>query len=158
MMVDHPARLEDYALIGDCKTAAIVSRDGSIDWWCIPRFDSPACFAALLGRRDHGHWQIAPVGGVTRVARRYRDGSLVLETEFHTAEGTVRLIDCMPITEGRTDLVRIVERVRGAVRVEVEIIIRFGYGIVVPWVRREGHTLIATGGPDTLELRTPVEL
>ena len=152
------APIEDYALIGNTRTAALVSRDGSIDWWCVPRFDSPACFAALLGTPAHGRWRIAPAGAVRRVARRYRAHTLVLETELHTAGGTVRIIDCMPLREGRTDIVRIAEGVSGAVRMNLELVIRFGYGAVVPWVRHEGHTLVATGGPDTLELRTPVEL
>jgi len=152
------ARIEYYALIGNTRTAALVSSGGSIDWWCIPRFDSPACFAALLGTREHGRWRIAPRSAVRRVVRRYRPQTLVLETELHTADGTVRLIDCMPMREGRTDIVRIVEGVRGTVPMTQELIIRFGYGVVVPWVQREGHALRATGGPDTLELRTPVEL
>jgi GH15 family glucan-1,4-alpha-glucosidase len=151
-------RIEDYALIGNTRTAALVSRHGSIDWWCSPRFDSPACFAALLGGPQNGRWLIAPRGTVTRVARRYRPNALVLETEMHTREGAVRLIDCMALRNGRTDIVRILEGVRGSVAMSVELVIRFGYGAVVPWVRRAGHTLIATGGPDTLELRTPVEL
>jgi len=152
------ARIEDYALIGNTRTAALVSSEGSIDWWCVPRFDSPACFAALLGTRDHGRWRIAPRAPVHRTVRRYRPETLVLETEMHTADGTVRLIDCMPIGNGRTDIVRIVEGVRGSVPMTQELVVRFGYGVVVPWVRREGHTLMATGGPDTLELRTPIEL
>ncbi len=152
------ARIEDYALIGDTRSAALVSRYGSIDWWCVPRFDSPACFAALIGEPKHGHWHIGPRGAVTRIARRYRHDTLVVETEMHTATGTVRLIDCMAMSGERTDIVRIVEGVRGTVSMGVELTIRFGYGSVVPWVRRVGHTLTATGGPDTLELRTPVEL
>ena len=152
------AHIEDYALIGNTRSAALVSRDGSIDWWCVPRFDSPACFAALLGTPAHGRWRIGPAGAVRRVARRYRPRTLVLETELHTAGGAVRIIDCMPLRDSRTDMVRIVEGVSGTVRMNLELVIRFGYGVVVPWVRREGHTLVATGGPDTLELRTPVEL
>src|SRR5581483_7606562 len=143
---------------GNTRSAALVSRDGSIDWWCVPRFDSPACFSALLGTPAHGRWRIGPAGAVRRIARRYRPRTLVLETEMRAAGGTVRLIDCMPLRDGRTDIVRIVEGVSGAVRMSLELVIRFGYGVVVPWVRREGHTLVATGGPDTLELRTPVEL
>src|SRR5262249_42098106 len=138
-------RIEDYALIGNTHNAALVGRDGSIDWWCVPRFDAPACFAALLGDERNGCWRIGPTGTMQRVARRYRAGTLILETDFHAASGTVRVIDCMPICGGRSDIVRIVEGVRGSVRMETEIIIRFGYGIVVPWVRREGRTLIATG-------------
>ena len=156
LAADNPTRIEDYALIGNTRTAALVSRTGSIDWWCVPRFDSAACFAALLGAPEHGRWLIAPMHGVKRTARRYRPGTLVLETDLHTAEGSVRLIDCMPLREGRMDIVRIVEGVRGAVPMRFELAMRFGYGSVVPWVRREGHTLTATAGPDTLELRTPV--
>jgi GH15 family glucan-1,4-alpha-glucosidase len=153
-----PARIEDYALIGNTRTAALVSRQGSIDWWCIPRFDSAACFAALLGDRRHGRWLIGAAHAVQRTTRGYRPGTLILETEVHTGEGCVRLIDFMPMREGRLDIVRIVQGVRGEVPLHFELVIRFGYGEVIPWVRREGHTLIATGGPDTLALRTPVEL
>src|SRR5262245_21321006 len=103
------ARIEDYALIGNLRTAALVSRAGSVDWCCVPRFDSPACFAALVGTRENGCWRIAPTATATRIARRYRPSTLVLETEIHTAEGTIRLIDCMPPRDARTDLVRIVE-------------------------------------------------
>ena len=156
LAADNPTWIEDYALIGNTRTAALVSRTGSIDWWCVPRFDSAACFAALLGAPEHGRWLIAPMHEVKRTARRYRPGTLVLETDLHTAEGSVRLIDCMPLREGRMDIVRIVEGVRGAVPMRFELVMRFGYGSVVPWVRREGHTLTATAGPDTLELRTPV--
>ncbi len=150
--------IEDYALIGNTRTAALVSRDGSIDWWCVPRFDSPACFAALLGTPAQGRWRIGAAGAARRIVRRYRPHTLVLETEVHAAGGSVRIVDCMPLRNGRTDIVRIVEGMSGAVPMTLELVIRFGYGVVVPWVRREGHTLVATGGPDTLELRTPVEL
>jgi GH15 family glucan-1,4-alpha-glucosidase len=151
-------RIEDYALIGNTHTAALVSREGSIDWCCMPRFDSPAAFAALVGEPQHGRFRITPRGRVLRIARRYRSDTLVLETEMHVADGTVRLIDFMALGDSRTDIVRIVEGVRGAVSMAVDFTIRFGYGAVVPWVRRFGHTLTATGGPDTVELRTPVEL
>src|SRR4249920_1536620 len=109
----HPMalRIEDYAIIGDCKTAALVGRDGSIDWLCFPRFDSSACFAALLGSPEHGRWKIAPKASTVSVSRRYREGTLVLETEFTTAEGTVRLIDCMPLRGKAPDVVRVVEGV-----------------------------------------------
>ncbi|HET6492986.1 MAG TPA: trehalase-like domain-containing protein, partial [Burkholderiales bacterium] len=109
------SRIEDYAMIGDCHTAALVGRDGSIDWLCWPRFDSPACFAALLGTSGHGHWKIAPTDPQPRVRRRYRSGTLVLETEFHTAEGAVTVIDFMPIAKPNSDLVRIVVGCRGRV-------------------------------------------
>jgi GH15 family glucan-1,4-alpha-glucosidase len=151
-------RIDDYAMIGNTHTAALVSRDGSIDWCCLPRFDSPAAFAALLGNPDHGRFRISPRGQVRRCARRYRPDSLVLETELHTAEGTVRLIDFMALGDARSDIVRIVAGVRGAVPMAVDFRVRFGYGAVIPWVRHFGHTLVATGGPDTVELRTPVDL
>jgi len=149
--------IEDYALIGDCHTAALVGRDGSIDWMCVPRFDAGAAFAALLGSVDNGHWRIGPAGAVRRSSRRYRDGTLVLETEFETDEGAVRLIDCMPLSNERWDVLRIVEGLHGRVPMRMELVIRFDYGSIVPWVRRTDGTLLATAGPDTLELHTPVE-
>jgi GH15 family glucan-1,4-alpha-glucosidase len=152
-----PLPVEDYALIGDCHTAALVGRDGSIDWLCVPRFDSGACFAALLGDAGHGRWLIAPAAEVHNVRRRYRTGTLILETEFETDDGAVRIIDCMPLSNARLDIVRIVEGVRGRVTVRMELIIRFDYGSIVPWVRRPDHALLATAGPDTLELHSDVE-
>jgi GH15 family glucan-1,4-alpha-glucosidase len=104
-----PSRIEDYAIIGDTQTAALVAKNGSIDWLCVPRFDSGAVFAALLGTIEHGRWQLAPAGGIRRVERRYRDGTLVLETTFHTDSGAVRIVDCMPIREDSLDVVRVVE-------------------------------------------------
>ena len=151
-----PLPIEDYALIGDCHTAALVGRDGSIDWLCFPRFDSGACFAALLGEPEHGRWLIAPAAEARGIRRRYRDGTLILETEFETDEGAVRLIDCMPLSNERWDIVRIVEGLSGRVAMRMELIIRFDYGSIVPWVRRSRHTLLATAGPDTLELHTAV--
>ena len=151
-----PLRIEDYALIGDCHTAALVGRDGSIDWLCLPRFDSGACFAALLGGPGHGRWLIAPAAEVHGVRRRYRDGTLILETEFETNEGAVRIIDCMPLSNERWDVLRIVEGLSGRVAMRMELIIRFDYGSIVPWVQRSGGTLLATAGPDTLELHTEV--
>ena len=153
-----PLAIEDYALIGGCHTAALVGRDGSIDWLCFPRFDSPACFAALLGEPGHGRWLLAPAGAVRRVRRRYREGTLVLETDFETAQGAVRVIDCMPLSEERWNLVRIVEGLRGRVAMRMELIIRFDYGSIVPWVRQRDHTLEATAGPDTLELHAGVPI
>ena len=149
-------RIEDYAMIGNNRTAALVGRDGSIDWLCAPRFDAPACFAALLGTPDNGRWLIAPRGAVRRVERRYRDQTLVLETDFHTSGGTVRVVDCMPPWEDRTDIVRIVEGVRGRSSMHMELIIRCGYGAIVPWVRRVDGALLATAGPESLELRAGV--
>src|ERR1700712_2949900 len=138
--------IEDYALIGDLQSAALVGRDGSIDWMCLPRFDSAACFAALLGGPEHGRWSIAPLGEVAVTRRRYREGTLVLETEFETVDGVVRVIDSMPISNDRRDIVRIVEGVRGKVGMRTELVIRFDYGKVVPWVRRIEGSVLATAG------------
>ncbi len=152
-------RIEDYALIGDCETAALVGRDGSIDWLCWPRFDSAACFAALLGKPEHGRWKIAPRGRTT-TRRAYRPETLVLETEFETADGAARLIDFMPVRNGASDLVRIVEGVRGRVAMAMELILRFDYGASVPWVTRleGGHGIRAVAGPDKVKLYSPVRL
>jgi len=151
-----PLPIEDYALIGDCHAAALVGRDGSIDWLCLPRFDAGACFAALLGDHRHGRWLIAPAAKVLSTRRRYREGTLILETEFETAEGAVRIIDCMPLSDERWDVLRIVEGLRGRVVMQMELTVRFDYGSIVPWVRRPDHTLLLTAGPDTLELHTQV--
>ena len=129
-------RIEDYALIGDCETAALVSRRGSIDWLCFPRFDSGACFAALLGNQDHGRWLLAPAGTITSVRRWYHGPTVILETEFTTDTGVVSVIDFMPIRAGRADLVRIVAGRRGTVAMRMELVIRFDYGSMVPWVRK----------------------
>jgi GH15 family glucan-1,4-alpha-glucosidase len=150
--------IEDYALIGDQHTAALVGRDGSIDWLCLPSFESGACFAALLGEPRHGRWLLAPAGEARAARRRYRDGTLILETEFDTAEGAVRIIDFMPLSNERWDVVRIVEGLRGRVAMRMELIVRFDYGSIVPWVRRPDDTLLVTAGPDTLELHTPVDV
>ena len=149
--------IEDYALLGDTQSAALVGRDGSIDWLCLPRFDSGAVFAALLGTEQHGRWLVAPAGEVTAVRRRYRGESLVLETEFDTAEGTVRLLDFMPPRGEAPDVVRIAEGVSGRVPMRMELRLRFDYGRVVPWVRREEGAIVAVAGPDSCWLRTPVE-
>ena len=150
--------IEDYALIGDCHTAALVSRDGSIDWLCFPRFDGAACFAALLGDARHGHWRIAPAGEVRRTSRRYREGTLVLETEYETADGTVALIDCMPPRSREPDVARLVVGRKGEVRMRMELIMRMDYGHITPWVRRIDGGIKAVAGPDTLILRTLVKL
>ena len=150
-------RLEDYALIGDTQTAALVGRNGSIDWLCVPRFDSPACFAALLSDPSHGRWRLAPSGEVRHVSRRYRGQSLVLETEFTTDGGCVRVVDCMPPRRREPDLVRVVEGVRGDVTMDMELIVRFDYGSIVPWVRQHEGRLLAIGGPDALSLWSPVD-
>lgn len=151
--------IEDYALIGNSATAALVGRNGSVDWLCFPRFDSDACFAALLGSRENGHWTIEPKAEHPRVKRRYRDGTLVLETEFTTPEGTVVLIDCMDQRGEHQDLVRLVRGVRGRVPMQTEFVIRFDYGLVVPWVTRiNDETLRAIAGPDQIMIRTRVPL
>ncbi len=151
-------RIEDYALIGDCQTAALVGRDGSIDWLCLPRFDSPACFAALLGTPAHGRWVLCPEGDIRRTHRRYREGTLVLETEFETESGAVTIVDCMPVRSHRPDLVRLVIGRRGQVRMRTEVVIRFDYGSIVPWVRHVDGCIEAIAGPDFLRLRGGVEL
>jgi GH15 family glucan-1,4-alpha-glucosidase len=151
-----PLPIEQYGLIGDCHTAALIGSDGSMDWLCFPRFDSGACFAALLGGPDHGRWLVAPVGKVKSVKRRYLDGSLILQTDFHTQRGSVRVIDFMPVSDDRWDVVRIVQGLSGTVRMRMELVVRFDYGSIVPWVRRAGKILLMTAGPDTLELSSSV--
>jgi GH15 family glucan-1,4-alpha-glucosidase len=145
-------RIEDYALIGDTQTAALVGRDGSIDWLCLPRFDAGACFAALLGDRSNGRWKLAPAGDDHRVERSYLPGTLVLQTTFHTADGTVRVTDCMPVRGAAPDVVRVVEGVTGAVTMEMDLVVRFDHGSTVPWVRRIDGALSLVAGPDALEL------
>ena len=149
-----PLPIEDYGIIGDLHTVALVGRNGSIDWLCLPRFDSGACFAELLGTEDHGSWKLAPRGAVRAVHRHYRGDTLVLESEFVTDTGTVRITDCMPIRQRNPEVVRLVEGVRGTVEMEMRLTIRFGYGQVVPWVRRTDGTLTAVAGPDGLSLWT----
>ena len=152
------ARIEDYALIGDCRSAALVCRDGSIDWLCCPRFDSEACFAALLGSREHGRWLIGP-RAPARITRRYRPNTLVLETHFETEEGAATLIDFMPLGGRYSTVVRLVTGIRGKVTMHTELILRFGYGAIVPWVTRlEDGALRAIAGPDMMILRTPVQM
>jgi GH15 family glucan-1,4-alpha-glucosidase len=151
-------RIEDYAIIGDLSTAALVSRQGSIDWLCVPRFDSGACFAALLGTEEHGHFRIAPAGPVRAIRRRYRDSTLILETEFETDDGVVAVVDCMLPRTPEADVVRIVEGRRGRVRMAVSIVLRFDYGSFVPWVRRVDGRLLAIAGPDAVVIDTPVAL
>ena len=148
--------LEDYALLGDRRTAALVSRAGSVDWWCVPRFDGPACFAALLGTPEHGRFLLAPVDPTVTTTRRYRPGTLVLETEHATATGRVRVIDCLALGTSRPQLVRVVEGLDGHVEMHLELIVRFDFGAIVPWVRRIDDAWRAVAGPDGLELQTPV--
>jgi GH15 family glucan-1,4-alpha-glucosidase len=151
--------IEDYAIIGDCKSAALVATNGSIDWLCWPRFDSGACFAALLGGSEHGRWQIAPKDETAiRVSRRYLDGSPILVTTFNGPAGTVELVDFMPVGDGGTNLVRIVRGIRGRVSVRVELILRFDYGAIVPWVEHLEEGLRAVAGPEMIVLYTPVAL
>jgi len=152
-----PSRIEDYAIIADLRSLALVAKDGSIDWLCLPRFDSDASFAALLGTPDNGRWLLAPAGGVKRVRRRYRDGTLILETEFETEEGIVTVLDLMPIYGEGTDVLRIVVGNRGRVPMRMELVMRFGYGSIVPWVQRIDGGISAIAGPDCLRLHTPVE-
>ena len=154
-----PSRIEDYAIIGDCESAALVGRDGSIDRLCWPRFDSEACLAALLGTPDNGRWLIAPRDGKARVSRRYRPNTLILETRFETDEGAATLVDFMPVRGGNPTVVRLVVGERGRLAMRLELVLRFGFGAIVPWVTRtEDGTLRAVAGPDMVVLSTPVHL
>jgi GH15 family glucan-1,4-alpha-glucosidase len=150
--------LEDYALLGDRRTAALVSRAGSVDWWCVPRFDRGACFAALLGTPEHGRFSIAPCDPPTNTTRRYRRGTMVLQTEHATSTGRVRVVDCLDLEAERPTFVRLVEGIDGHVAMRVDLTVRFDYGHIVPWVRRIEDSWRAVAGPDGLELRTPVHL
>ncbi len=155
-----PGKIEDYAIIGNTHTAALVCRDGSIDWLCMPRFDSPACFAALLGKPEHGRWLIAPEGPVRQVRRKYRDDTLVLETEFECDDGIAKVIDFMPLAErgDRVDLVRVVQGVSGNPTMRCELVLRFDYGRVMPWVTSQDHAIKAIAGPNGIKLLTPARL
>ncbi|MEU5628175.1 MULTISPECIES: glycoside hydrolase family 15 protein [Streptomyces] len=153
----HP-HIEDYALIGDQQTAALVSADGSVDWLCLPRFDSAACFARLLGDEDNGHWRIAPKGAERCTRRAYRRDTLVLDTEWETEEGAVRVTDLMPQRDRAPDLVRIVEGLRGEVTVHSVLRLRFDHGSIVPWVRRADGHRVAVAGPDSAWLRSEPEV
>jgi GH15 family glucan-1,4-alpha-glucosidase len=153
------SHIEDYALIGDCEAAALVARNGSLDWLCWPRFDSDACFAALLGSEEHGHWQIAPRDDGARITRRYRPNTLILETRFECSEGVVTLVDFMPMQGTHSSVVRLVVGERGRVSMDTKLVLRFGYGAIVPWVTRlDDGALRAVAGPDMVVLRTPVHL
>src|SRR5437588_9522201 len=158
-MPERKTKIEDYGFLSDTQTAALVSRDGCVDWLCFPRFDSGACFASLLGTRDNGHWRFWPKEKTVTTSRRYRGNTLILETEIETKSGAVRLIDFMPPRGENPDIIRIVEGIRGKVPMQMELIIRFDYGQIVPWVRkRKQHDgLEAIAGPDGLILRTPLE-
>ncbi|MGC2811731.1 MAG: glycoside hydrolase family 15 protein [Bradyrhizobium sp.] len=154
-----PSKIEDYGLIGDCETAALVGRDGSIDWLCWPAFDSDACFAALLGTPRQGRWLMAPAEAVKKSSRRYWDNTLILETQFETETGAVAVIDFMPPRGNASDVVRLVRGVSGRVKLRMELVIRFGFGIDIPWVKKteDGSGLLAICGQDMTVLRTPVE-
>jgi len=151
------SRIEDYAMLGNCRSAALVARDGSVDWLCLPRFDSAACFAALIGQEENGRWRIAPSDPDAICTRRYLDGSLVLETEWQTATGRARVIDLMPIDGEQVGVTRIVEGIEGRVDFEVVLTLRFDYGNAVPWVSRvDDATMTAIAGPDLIVVRSPV--
>ncbi|MEY2544678.1 MAG: hypothetical protein QOE81_2139 [Verrucomicrobiota bacterium] len=156
-MAAATTKIEDYAFLSDTQTAALISRDGCVDWLCFPRFDSGACFASLLGTRDNGHWRFWPKGKIVNTSRRYRGDALILETEIETKSGAVRLIDFMPPRGENPDIIRIVEGIRGEVAMQMELIIRFDYGRTIPWVRTEHGGLEAIAGPNGLILRTPVK-
>jgi GH15 family glucan-1,4-alpha-glucosidase len=151
-------RIEDYGLIGDCETSALVGRDGSIDWLCWPAFDSDACFASLLGTPKYGRWLIAPVGDIARTSRRYWGDTLILETRFETSDGAVELVDFMPPRGNASDVVRLVRGARGRVKMRMQLVIRFGFGSDIPWVKKneDGSGLLAICGQDMVVLRTPV--
>jgi GH15 family glucan-1,4-alpha-glucosidase len=152
------ARIEDYAIVGDLHTAALIATDGSVDWLCLPHFDSPACFAALVDSPEAGRWLLAPISGGVCTSRRYRPGTLILETEWESRQGHVRVTDFMPPRDEVVDFVRIVEGLRGSVRMYGELALRFDYGAVVPWVRRDKRGIRAVAGPDAayLSTRAPV--
>jgi GH15 family glucan-1,4-alpha-glucosidase len=156
-MTTDGTKIEDYAFLSDTQTGALVSRDGCIDWLCLPRFDSPACFASLLGEKKNGHWRFFPEEKIDKTRRRYRDDTLILETEIETKSGAVRLIDFMPPRGENPDIIRIVEGLRGKMSMQMELIVRFDYGQIVPWVRKRHDGLEAIAGPDGLILRTPIE-
>nr|WP_228255804.1 trehalase-like domain-containing protein [Pollutimonas thiosulfatoxidans] len=152
-------RIEDYALLGNCRTAALVSKLGSIDWLCFPRFDAAACFAAMLGTPENGRWQISPTSPIRNIKRHYHDGTMILETTFVTDEGVATLIDFMPSTFTHSSVARIVVGVQGRVTFDMDLVIRFDYGRTVPWVEKhDPRTLTAVAGPDMLVLRTDVPL
>ncbi len=155
---DVPSALEDYALIGDRRTAALVATDGSIDWLCLPRFDSGACFAALLGEPGNGRWQIAPANPPSRVTRAYREGTLVLETTFEDAGGAVRVTDFMPLGQRWPRVIRMLRGMRGRMTMRTELVVRFDYGSIVPWVRKAGSGLVAIAGPDALHVTSDIPL
>jgi GH15 family glucan-1,4-alpha-glucosidase len=151
------AKIEDYGFLSDTQTGALVSREGCVDWLCLPRFDSAACFASLIGEKKNGHWLFTPAENIEKLRRRYRGDTLIIETEIETKSGAVRLIDFMPPRGENPDIIRIVEGLRGEVPMQMELIIRFEYGLIIPWVRKAHDGLEAIAGPDALILRTPIE-
>src|SRR5215469_1249817 len=153
-----PVRIEDYALIGDCETAALVDRNGSIDWLCWPDFSSEACFASLLGTADNGYWKIQPCDREWKTSRRYRDHTLILETTFENAQGAVRIIDFMPVRGKFSDVVRFVEGVRGRVDMRMELVLRFDYGRAVPWVTKIDDGIRAIAGPNLAVMHASIPL
>src|SRR6185312_16298588 len=152
--------IEEYGFIGNMLSGALVARDGSMDWLCLPRFDSDACFAALLGTSKHGYWRISPAGKSKRPSRRYLPHAPILETTFQTEGGIVTLVDFMPLSNDpeRVDVVRLVQGVSGKVAMRMELALRFGYGKTIPWVRHRDYGIHAVAGPDAVELSTPVAL
>jgi len=150
----HAARIEDYAVIGDCETAALVSREGSIDWLCWPSFSSPACFAALLGTAGNGYWRVRPKGKIASISRRYRPDTMIVETTFTTKDGEVCLIDFMPPRGKHSDVVRIVRGIKGRVKMRMDLVLRFDYGLTVPWVTMQKQELHAVAGPNMVMLRS----
>ena len=152
------AKIEDYALIGDCETAALVDRNGSINWLCWPDFSSEACFAALLGAEENGYWKITPTKGKWKTTRRYRPHTLILETIFEHKHGSFRLIDFMPVRQRNSHVVRIVEGIRGRIDVRMELALRFGYGRTVPWVTHIKNGIRAIAGPNLALLRASVPM
>src|SRR5213083_1824898 len=156
-MAKEHTKIEDYAFLSDTQTGALVSRDGCVDWLCFPRFDSPACFASLVGDKENGHWRFFPKEKVEATRRRYRGETLILETEIETKSGAIRLIDFMPPRGENPDIIRIIEGLRGEVALKMELIVRFDYGRVVPWVRKCDGALEAIAGPDALVFRAPIE-
>lgn len=151
-------KIEDYALIGNCETSALVSKAGSIEWFCAPRFDSPACFAALLGSPENGHWHLSPADDIKSVGRSYAGDTLVLETVFECSEGSVKIIDFMPMRSKTPSIVRIVKGISGRVKMKMDLTVRFDYGHIAPWVKRVPFGLSATAGPDALRLKTPARI
>src|SRR5881398_1731537 len=135
-MAKEHTKIEDYGFLSDTQTSALVSREGCVDWLCFPRFDSPACFASLVGENKNGHWLFTPAEKIDKLKRRYRENTLIIETEIETKSGAVRLIDFMPPRGENPDIIRIIEGLRGQVRMQMELIIRFDYGQIVPWVRK----------------------